>query len=638
MIGRILPRPRQALFAALAILLPLTLAQAQAGIDVHLSSPTVDGFPSVTFYASVTDTAGERLDGLPGEAFQVLEDGLPVLQVAVEEARIGTRQVFVLNTSEGMYLRDPQGRTRLDLVRDTLLLWWQLPEAGTVGLDDMTLVTGDGTVVAHSPSAAELASTVDRLAPTFTGGVTDYDLLLQALEFAADPLPRPGMPNLLVFITPLIPLGQETTLQNAIARASQTGTIVFPVLVGPQELSDLPQVEGLSQLAEATGGTFHILDAAAGLTPLAQRLFNLRTLYQITYTSTASTSGSHSFQLRLSLENGEAQSDIRSFEIDVQPPEVAFLDPPTRITRKSQDTTVSVEVLPPTSQTLRLLVTFPDGHPRPLTSSQLIVDGQVIIQRAQEPFDVLEWDLSGYADSAAHTVRAVVEDSLGLEATTVHLSVLVEVAAPVRGLAALRSALGPLAAALAILIAGIVLALGLISRGRQRAAHEGPPIPALPRRAPLRRASLQKPNENQPAEAFLEPDGASQVGLDSIPITGADLILGRDASLCGVVLDDPSVEGMHARLIRQADGEYLLRDQGSVSGTWVNFEPVARHGRRLRHGDLVHIGRIAFRFRLATPPPPPEIRVRLDPSSQKTSVGPERGRRKRSPKDRKAGR
>ena len=34
----------------------------------------------------------------------------------------------------------------------------------------------------------------------------------------------------------------------------------------------------------------------------------------------------------------------------------------------------------------------------------------------------------------------------------------------------------------------------------------------------------------------------------------------------------------------------------------MNFAPVSSQGVRLVHGDLVHIGKLAFRFELATPP------------------------------------
>ncbi|HEY69596.1 MAG TPA: FHA domain-containing protein [Anaerolineae bacterium] len=100
--------------------------------------------------------------------------------------------------------------------------------------------------------------------------------------------------------------------------------------------------------------------------------------------------------------------------------------------------------------------------------------------------------------------------------------------------------------------------------------------------------------------APLEP---SAPGLQAIPLTGAELNLGRDASLAAFPIEDPSVSPLHARLIRSASGRYLLRDQGSVAGTWVNYEAVSEQGRELKHGDVIHLGRVAFRFQLKNPPP-----------------------------------
>jgi predicted component of type VI protein secretion system len=61
------------------------------------------------------------------------------------------------------------------------------------------------------------------------------------------------------------------------------------------------------------------------------------------------------------------------------------------------------------------------------------------------------------------------------------------------------------------------------------------------------------------------------------------------------------VEGLHARLVRQEDGSFRLIDQGSVAGTWVNYAEVPEEGQVLQHGDLIHFGRVGFRFTLRLP-------------------------------------
>jgi pSer/pThr/pTyr-binding forkhead associated (FHA) protein len=70
-------------------------------------------------------------------------------------------------------------------------------------------------------------------------------------------------------------------------------------------------------------------------------------------------------------------------------------------------------------------------------------------------------------------------------------------------------------------------------------------------------------------------------------------------------MDDASISSVHARLRQTEDGGYLLLDNGSIAGTWVNYEPIPREGYRLAHGDMVNFGRLIYRFTL---PAIPEIK------------------------------
>jgi pSer/pThr/pTyr-binding forkhead associated (FHA) protein len=75
------------------------------------------------------------------------------------------------------------------------------------------------------------------------------------------------------------------------------------------------------------------------------------------------------------------------------------------------------------------------------------------------------------------------------------------------------------------------------------------------------------------------------------------------------VLDDPSISPLHARIKRLESGVFMIHDQGSVAGTWVNYEPVTREGIRLAHGDRIHFGQLAYRFDLSQPPAESEPRI-----------------------------
>jgi pSer/pThr/pTyr-binding forkhead associated (FHA) protein len=108
---------------------------------------------------------------------------------------------------------------------------------------------------------------------------------------------------------------------------------------------------------------------------------------------------------------------------------------------------------------------------------------------------------------------------------------------------------------------------------------------------------------NPKAEAYLAflPDSVEKLSAAPISITAGELTFGLDTSQASFVLDDPSVDGLHARLVRQEDGSFLLVDQGSVAGTWVNYAEVPSEGQVLQHGDVIHFGRVGFRFTLRSP-------------------------------------
>ncbi|MDI2098108.1 BTAD domain-containing putative transcriptional regulator [Ruicaihuangia caeni] len=83
------------------------------------------------------------------------------------------------------------------------------------------------------------------------------------------------------------------------------------------------------------------------------------------------------------------------------------------------------------------------------------------------------------------------------------------------------------------------------------------------------------------------PDGTTtRVG-------GEPVLLGR-ATGCDVVLADPSVSAVHAR-IRAVRGAHVVEDFGSRNGTLVNGEAVARA--QLADGDELVLGRCLLRYR-----------------------------------------
>ncbi len=102
-------------------------------------------------------------------------------------------------------------------------------------------------------------------------------------------------------------------------------------------------------------------------------------------------------------------------------------------------------------------------------------------------------------------------------------------------------------------------------------------------------------------------DDGQPVTAPPIPISSAEIIFGSDPIQATYILDDPSVSPRHARL-KEKDGEYILCDEKSVAGTWVNYEQLTGP-RSLTHGDVIHFGRMSYRFMLRKPPELPTLRV-----------------------------
>jgi hypothetical protein len=137
-------------------------------------------------------------------------------------------------------------------------------------------------------------------------------------------------------------------------------------------------------------------------------------------------------------------------------------------------------------------------------------------------------------------------------------------------------------------------------------------MPLLPKTAPL----VRPPAKPRPRLRITRPRGASAdaphglayfevvesggggAARADIEVLEPTQHLGRDAALAEIVFPDRSVSRRHARLEVSPQGIFRIYDEGSTSGTWVNFTLVsASEGWELKHGDLVNLGRVQLRFK-----------------------------------------
>jgi hypothetical protein len=590
---------------------------AQANVRLRVSKPDITQFPQISFSLSITDESGRHISGLSPSNFSLIEDGQTLAISSLDEVSVGTRQIFIINSSRGLRGRDALGFTRFDYVREALTEWWARLDAATVGTDDLNLTTLDGDLVLHSSLAAELSAALSAYEPSFEAEFASFDPLLQSLQLSNDSLSMARMPTLIFFITPLITEAQDLPLANTITWATDNDITIYPILVGPPEILEFPEMDNFQLLADATGGELIFFDANEGLNALADRILTRRMLYDLSYTSKANSTGSHNLQVRVTSDNLDAISDPSSFSINISAPELIILQMPDRIVRETENPDLSLEAIQPTSASLQFLVAFPDGYPRDIVSSQLFIDNQLVEIRTQPPFDVFEWDISGYQETASHDIKIMVEDSLGLQGSATGMPVTVEVIIPETTLTSFRpdvEILLPVGGGLALLL---IISAAAIIVVRRRGTKT--PSPDTRRKStPSRSIGLRRKSDEALIEATLIP---TTPDMPSISLIGMDLVLGRDASISAARLDDSSVNALHARVIRLASGDYLIRDQGSVAGTWVNYQQVPERGSILRHGDVIHLGRVKFKFQRRNPPPESRIHVEsINPDSPESNL------------------
>jgi len=617
---------------AIAISCPLR-TQSQAASTIYLSPPEIGEFPLLSAYLDVIDAQGNFVTGLAPSDVTILEDDIQLPLTGLQAQRPGVQFVLAITPGAALEIRDGQGRSRYQrLVEGLLNGAWDEQESG---LDDFSLITSEGAILIHNSNPAQLSSLLAVYQLPAPDAQPTLETLAQALEIAADPLPRPGMERAVLFITPPQVADVTAGLQTLAARANQQNIHIYIWLVAAPEYFGLPEANQLSSLAAQTGAGFFAFSGTEAVPDLETYLEPLRPSYRLVYESRVASAEAHQFSAQVNLPEGLLVSAPQTFEVNLQPPDPTLVTPPVVISRGFAPSATAAELsstdLTPLEQTLTIAVVFPDGYPRPLVRSTLIVDEVVIAENTAPPFDTFRWDLRSYTQDGLHTLRVEVIDSLGLIGQSPESVVQVTVPTTEQGVIVAFERQRLLIVGLGVLVAGSVLALVLIIGGRIRpqAAGRGrkgsqrktarqrlekdpvtQPVAIAPAdtlagqtRSPFSGWLERLPRRTQPAApqplAFLTPlvEAGAPVLPPPLPLDAEPVSMGRDPQQATLLINDPSVDELHAHLTPQNDS-FLLVDAGSTAGTWVNYTRIPPEGVILEHGDLVHLGRTGFRFTL----------------------------------------
>jgi hypothetical protein len=95
------------------------------------------------------------------------------------------------------------------------------------------------------------------------------------------------------------------------------------------------------------------------------------------------------------------------------------------------------------------------------------------------------------------------------------------------------------------------------------------------------------------SEAWLKVEKGFRAGR-AVFLTSGELTIGRGEGCDIGLFGDAEVEKLHARIKREGN-DYVIYDEGTPSGTWVNDERV-EGSMRLESGDLIRVGKSVVRF------------------------------------------
>jgi hypothetical protein len=617
-------RQRGIIFLCCCLLLIPISAHAQSGAYATLDAPDLESFPRVEAYLEVHDAQGNFIHGLQVDQIAILEDGHSLPVGEIHELRPGVQVVVVLNPGSSFGIRNNQAISRYDYLKEALRNWAISRQGSTI--DDWSLLITGGPSISHVSDPAQLVSTLDSEQIDPRSAVPSLDTLFRGVSIASDPSPLPGMARVILFITPPPEADTLQSLENISVQASEQDVAIFVWMVSSPGAFATQSVEKLRDLSNQTNAKFFAYTGEEELPNPEEYLEPLRSIYHLVYQSNITENGSHQLLARIQLADGPIETNVQNFDMEVQAPQPAFVSPPLEIQRKlvsGKDENEATPELSPKEANLQVVFDFPDGHMRPLLKSELYVDGSPASENLEPPFDQFTWKLDQFTSDGTHQLQVRATDILGLTGSSIEIPVRISVETQSQDpLAAIRGNL-PLLGGLTAVLAGAVLTLLLILGGRLRPRalraarnqrrrpdpvtqsvqiENEPPARRLPNW--VNRLSWSQRSAAPQAFAFLTQisDTENPSTEPPIPITSEETTIGNDPKQATLILDHPSIEGVHAHLRRQQeDGAFRLADAGSIAGTWVNYAPISKEGIKLEHGDLIHIGGIGFRFTLRQP-------------------------------------
>lgn len=592
---------------------------AQNEIIVEIQKPDVSTYPDLSIKFRAFSETGAFVKNLSLSSVHILENNQIIVPDILELREPGASVIVAVN--EGATLAQSYAQIpRITTIKNAIINWIDTQSSTT--MNDFSLVTNSGVVASQLTDPSEWTRTLTNYQPDMRKMQPGLSSLVSAVNLAIASKETESKTTTIFYITPLPDDDQIAALNELISQIKETNIRLFVWLIGPQVNASDEKTEVLRLAAQDTGGDYVFFSGSEELPSLSSYFDPLSFIYYAEYRSKIVTSGE--FPLSINIEKGEnvLKSESVSFTLNVLPPNPIFLSPPARVERTWTITEKkSDSVLTPDSVPLQIMIEFPDGYERNLIFSRLFVDNQLVDENTSEPFELFTWDIRSITESGSHVMSVSIQDTAGFVVETLELPVEVTVSPkPQTWIEKLLSSFSvpSIGLFLIVILAGFLLVVIAIRSLKKHQSinqsnkhkHEDPLTQPVIMEDIFIHPEQRAKNKNEwphipgfgLASARLLLQSVTKYGSDiprEIPLGDINLTFGSDPKLAKIIIPCASVSPLHARIAIEDQNQFALFDEGSGSGTWINYAPVSQqYGAKLEHGDLVQFGIIAYLFEI----------------------------------------
>jgi hypothetical protein len=607
------------------LLTAVTAVSAQDQGRLQITEFDSSQFPTISFSLIATDENSKPLLNI--NTLTIHENGQEISNPQFATQPKGVEIAFVLDANPTYNTRDGGDPPRREKVRDSLVLFatqymsqTQMDRVWIIAPDgDSGRLLGDGLMTFPN----QLINAMNFYDPGPLAATPMQAMMEMALIQFASQNSDDGRYRAVVIFSDADSLENQLDFDLLVEEAQNLKVAIFTVILGVR--ADPNEIVSAGRLGDPTNGFWLHMPQPADAEPLYQILQANGTQNRLTYRSQISHAGQHTLELSLGDLVG-----AHSFSLEVLPPAVQLIiDNSLPIRRVAPEYDTPLTAIEPASQLAVAQVTWPDGFRRSLTSASLLVDGvpqpgSDTVVLTGEGLLNFDWQIREL-DEGVYNLTVQVTDELGLESTSPPLPLTIEVARPAPPVVEVAVEEDPVVAepvapeslpanltqrlGLAGIVIGIVaifLAMFMLVVAVTLVRRRGAPpavAPVTPVAPPLGYGEHEATQVMMPAfalprgGAYLEPlENAADYAVP-IQLPQANTAIGRDPKLAQIVFNDKSVSRLHARIM-ETNGQYRLYDEGSASGTYLNFERISLTPQPLKDNDDIHIGRVHLRFRL----------------------------------------